>query len=93
MDMQTKVMISTFSMIAELERDFVSFRTKEALKAKKADGVKLGRPKGPGKSKLDEHESEIRELLDLGVPKTRIAEKLNVSVQNLHHWLRKRGIR
>jgi DNA invertase Pin-like site-specific DNA recombinase len=44
-----------FSMAAEIERDLISKRTKEALMAKKAAGVKLGRPKGSGKSKLDKY--------------------------------------
>ncbi len=48
-----------FSMIAEIERDLISERTKEGLRARKAAGVKLGRPKGPGKSKLDQYKEEI----------------------------------
>ena len=52
-----------FSMAAEIERDLISQRTKEALRAKKAQGVKLGRPKGPGKSKLDPYRPEIEALL------------------------------
>ena len=50
---QSKIVAMAFSMAAEIERDLISQRTKEALKARKAAGVKLGRPKGPGKSKLD----------------------------------------
>ena len=45
-DMQSKVMITLFSLFGELERDLVSLRTKEALAAKKAQGVILGKPKG-----------------------------------------------
>ena len=40
-------------MAAEIERDLISQRTKEALQFKKEQGMKLGRPKGVGKSKLD----------------------------------------
>ena len=47
---QSKVMAMAFSIAAEIERDLISKRTKEALKARKAMGIKLGRPKGPGKS-------------------------------------------
>ena len=53
-------------MAAEIERDLISQRTKEALRAKKAAGVKLGRPRGPGKSKLDPFRKEIEELLANG---------------------------
>ncbi len=55
-----------FSMAAEIERDLISMRTKEALIAKKAAGIKLGRSKGSGKSKLDQHRPEIEALLATG---------------------------
>ncbi len=45
-DMQSKIMIILFSLFGELERDLVSLRTKEALAAKKVQGVVLGKPKG-----------------------------------------------
>ena len=63
---QSKVMAMAFSIAAEIERDLISKRTKEALKARKAMGVRLGRPKGPGKSKLDKHREEIIALLRNG---------------------------
>ncbi len=63
-------------------------RTIEALQAKKAQGVKLGRPKGKGKSKLDENKDEIYKLVDLQVPKTIIAKQYNTSVANLHRFLK-----
>lgn len=63
-------MSTMLSLFAELERDFISMRIKEGLKAVKAKGVKLGRPKGPGKSKLGEHKNEIIALL-----KTRVQKK------------------
>ena len=63
---QSKVMAKAFSIAAEIERDLISKRTKEALRARKAKGVKLGRPKGPGKSKLDAHHEEIVALLKNG---------------------------
>ena len=70
--MQSKVMSTMFALFAELEHDFISQRTKEALKARKAAGVKLGRPRGPGKSRLDPHKEEIIALLKTGVPKTKV---------------------
>ena len=49
---QSKIIAMAFSMAAEIERDLISARTKEALRARKASGLPpLGRPKGPGKSK------------------------------------------
>ena len=50
---QSKIVAMAFSMASEIERELISQRTKEALAAKKAAGTKLGRPRGPGKSKLD----------------------------------------
>ena len=59
---QSKVMAMVFSMASEIERDLISSRTKEALRFKKENGIKLGRPKGPGKSKLDKFKPEIEEI-------------------------------
>jgi DNA invertase Pin-like site-specific DNA recombinase len=61
-DMTSKVMVTIFSLLAELERDLISDRTKMALSRVKASGKRLGRPKGPGRSKLDGKEAEIKEL-------------------------------
>lgn len=63
---QSKVMAMVFSMASEIERDLISSRTKEALRFKKENGIKLGRPKGPGKSKLDKFKPEIEALLSNG---------------------------
>lgn len=82
------VTTTVFALVAQIERDLISLRTIEALQAKKADGQKLGRPKGRGKSKLDEHAEEILKLVDLKVPKTIIARQYNTSVANLHRFLK-----
>jgi len=87
--MESKVLLMVFSMAAEIERDLISSRTKEALRMKKEAGVKLGRPKGPGKSKLDEHQEEIIALLRNGVPKKRVASKYGSSAVNLYNWILK----
>ncbi|MBF0556671.1 MAG: recombinase family protein, partial [Nitrospirae bacterium] len=66
---QSKIIAMAFSMAAEIERDLISQRTKEALRVKKAAGMILGRPKGPGKSKLDQYHTEIVALLSNGSTK------------------------
>ncbi|MBS3755671.1 MAG: recombinase family protein [Desulfobacterales bacterium] len=86
---QSKIMAMVFSMAAEIERDLIAERTKEALKARKAAGVRLGRPKGPGRSKLDPHKDEIKKRLDLGVPKSRIAKDFNTTSANLANWIKR----
>ena len=74
-DITSKVMVTLLALFAEIERDFISLRTKEALAAKKAQGVVLGKPKGTiQKSMYDKDRERIEELLMLGVPQKRIVE-------------------
>lgn len=82
-----------FSMAAEIERDLISQRTKEALRARKAAGMKLGRPRGPGKSKLDKHRPEIEALLVNGSTQKFIANRYDTTEANLHNWMKKRGLK
>jgi len=89
---QSKVMAMAFSIAAEIERDLISTRTKEALKARKAAGVRLGRPKGPGKSKLDVYREEIIALLKNGSTKSYVARKYETTLPNLYNWLKKNSI-
>lgn len=91
--MQSKVMISMFALFAELERDLISQRTKEALMCKKAQGVKLGRPKGPGKSKLEKHKPQIQEFLDKKVSMLSIAKILGVSYPTLFNFIKIRDMK
>lgn len=90
---QSKVMAMAFSIAAEIEHDLISKRTKEALKARKAAGVKLGRPKGPGRSKLDKHREEIIALLKSGSTKAYVAKKYATTQPNLYNWLKKNKIK
>lgn len=89
---QSKIMSTMLALFAELERDFISQRTKEGLRARKAAGVILGRPKGPGKSKLDQFREEIVALLKDGSTKAHIARKYKTSQPNLYNWLKKNEI-
>lgn len=64
-----KVLVTVFSMLAELERDFISERTKEGLQARKAKGIALGKPKGVIQASIyDKDKDKIFHLHDLGVP-------------------------
>lgn len=68
-DMTNKVLLTIFSMVAELERDFISERTKEGLRARKEMGIKLGKPKGViQKSIYDQDKEKVFQLHKLGVP-------------------------
>lgn len=94
-DMTSKVMVTMFSLFAELERDLISARTKEALASKKAQGVKLGKPKGKiQKSKFDVHIERIKELLELGLSVRKIAKHLGFSSHiGLNNYIAKRRLR
>ena len=67
-------------------------KVKACRRAKKESGVKLGRPKGPGKSKLDGYREEIVALLRNGSTKVYVARKYGTTAANLHNWLNKRNI-
>ena len=79
-DISSKVLAFAFGLSAEIERNLISQRTKEALARKKAEGVRLGRPKGRKSSrvKLTGKESVIRGCLEAGFSKCAIARKLHV---------------
>ena len=92
-DIQSKIMITMFSLFAEIERDLISERTKEGLERAKAEGKLLGRPRGKlGKSKLDGKENEIQEYLDKGVNKTNIARIYDVSTPTLDNFIKTRNL-
>ena len=91
--LQSKVVAMAFAIAAEIERDLISQRTKEALAARRRAGQALGRPKGVGKSKLDEHMAKIKELLANDVPITAIAKRFKTSPGNVHRWIRAHNLR
>ena len=90
---QSKIIAMAFSMASEIERDLISMRTKEALATRKAQGVILGRPKGPGKSKLDKYKPEIEALLANGSTQKFIANRYETTEANLHRWLKINNIK
>src|SRR5260370_33608475 len=81
---QSKLIAMCFSMASEIERDLISKRITEALQAKKAQGIKLGRPKGIGKSKLDKYRVEIEALLANGSSQRFISSRYGCTEANLH---------
>ena len=92
-NINSQVLAFAFGLAAEIERQLISSRTKEALARKKAEGVKLGRPKGStGKSKLDGHEDTIREFLQKGVSKASIAKILGCSDGTVASFIKSRNL-
>jgi len=89
----SKILSMVLLMAAEIERELISQRTKEALARRKAEGKQLGRPKGSyGVSKLDQHADDIRKLLSHGVAKAAIARLYGCSWQTAHNWVRRNGM-
>lgn len=95
-DIQSKVLAFSFGLTAEIERDLISQRTKEALERKKSEGVKLGRPKGSKtplyKHKLYKKDKLIDKMLSQGVSKQKIADKCKVHRNTLNRYLKLRDI-
>lgn len=85
---QSKIVAMAFSMAAEIERDLISQRTREALAARKLAGIKLGRPRGAGTSKLDRFRPEIEALLNNGSTQRFIAKRYGTTPSNLNRWLK-----
>lgn len=94
-DLTSKVLAFAFGMAAEIERSLISERTKDALARKKADGVKLGRPKGAlsKNTKLTGKEEVIQCLLDYGNSYAAIARSLKVDRSTLVRFCDARGIK
>lgn len=90
-DIQSKVLAFAFGLSAEIERNLISQRTKEALALKKKEGVTLGRPKGRKSShlKLSGHEAEIQTWLSKGKSKKWIAKRLKVHRNTLDLFLKR----
>ena len=90
-DIQSKVLAFAFGLSAEIERNLISQRTKEALALRKAQGVHIGRITGShnSKVKLSGYEEIIQELLICGFSKAEIARILNVDRSTLWRFLKR----
>jgi len=90
-DIQAKVLAFAFGLSAEIERNLISQRTKEALARKRSEGVRLGRPPGrkSDRLKLSGHEAEILSLIGENVSKSAIARKFGVCRKTVISFLKR----
>ena len=93
-DLQSSMLVFAFSVAAQVERDLISERTKSALRARKAAGVKLGRPKGKGRKVAEAAEAagikleQIQEWYKLGMNVSNISRALKLDRRTVGAWLK-----
>jgi DNA invertase Pin-like site-specific DNA recombinase len=90
---QGELMAMIFGIAAQIERDLISARTKEGLANARSKGRILGRPRGPGKSKLDPFKPEIIALLNNGSTRVFVSKRYHTTCTNLYNWLIKNKIK
>lgn len=94
-DMLTQMILGVITMTLTLEKELMSLRTKEALTAKKLNGIALGKPKGTiQKSKFDMQRDKIEELLSVGLSVRKISKLLGYNNHiGLNNYVKKRDIK
>ncbi|MBR4507162.1 MAG: master DNA invertase Mpi family serine-type recombinase [Alphaproteobacteria bacterium] len=92
-DIQSKVMAFAFGLSAEIERNLISQRTKASLESIRATGKKLGRPYSAQskKLKLSKNTKKIKNWLETGLTKYRIAKNMSVSPSTVNHFIQRMG--
>lgn len=91
--MQSTITATIFGLAAQIEREFISARTKEALEKCRQNGIKLGRPKGKLDTiRLDSHHIQIEEYLQKGISKLSIAKLLDCAPSTLYSWFHRRKV-
>ena len=91
-DIQSKVLAFAFGLSAEIERNLISQRTKEALARRKAEGIQLGRPRGKSSKssyKLNTKEQLIAKLRADGMSFKKISDKLHVNRDTVRNYYKK----
>ena len=92
--LNSKIIAFAFTLAAEIERNLISQRTREALAAKKMAGVKLGRPAGPSRQRLlfDMKYPQICRQLEQGVTIVQIAHQMKIHPNTLSRFLKAKNV-
>jgi DNA invertase Pin-like site-specific DNA recombinase len=93
--LNSRITAVVLGLAAEIEREFISARTTEALARRKAEGKPIGRPLGSHNhsKKLDKYTAEIKEMLAKNVHKTSICRMYGVSPQTLYTWMQENDLK
>ena len=99
-DLQADMLMFALSTAAQIERDLISERTKNSLRAKKAQGVKLGRPEGKGR-KVEEAaakkkvvpEALIESYKNRILTAAAIARLLDLDQRTVRAWLKLKDVK
>ncbi len=80
-NINSKVLAFAFGLVAEIEHNLISLRTKEALALKKAEGVRIGRPVGSRVKlqRLIDDKKKVLDMLKQGIPIAHICREYQVS--------------
>lgn len=92
-DIQSKVMAFAFGLSAEIERNLISQRTKASLESVRASGKRLGRPFSAQskKLKLSRNSRKIKNCLDMGLTRYRIAKMMDVTPSTVSNFINRMG--
>ncbi|ANS88255.1 hypothetical protein VSVS12_04557 (plasmid) [Vibrio scophthalmi] len=92
--MQARITATVLGLAAEIEREFISMRTKEALAARKKNGMILGRPKGQAeKLKLDPKRDQIEKYLKMGLGIRPTAKLIDEAPSTLRNYIKRRNLK
>lgn len=93
-NINSKIIAFAFTLAAEIERNLISQRTKEALAAKKTAGTRLGRPPGRSSKKdlIINNLDNVTNMLAEGVPVARIAKEYRIHRNTLYRYMNESGL-
>ncbi|RYZ80451.1 MAG: resolvase [Proteobacteria bacterium] len=90
---QATITATVLGLAAQIEKEFISLRTKEALTRRKESGLPMGRPKGKAQTvKLDLERETIQKYLKKGISKRSIAKIVECSPTTLHSWIEREKV-